>query len=167
MEPIDTTGILNPEIMTVKVGRRDLRNLTLYPLSLADEKKLSKMLKEMLAGFFNRGDQSPMGFISYVVDAITENLPRILSLTALDEEKPDALLKDITNAQIAQIASAIYDANFGCIPKNLGSLNEKLAKLFPSLSERPSQPSASDTPDIDLKTSPGNGGATEGSPVLN
>lgn len=167
MEPIDTTGILNPEIMTVKVGRRDLRNLVLYPLSLADEKKLTKMLKDIMANFFKREDQSPMGFISYVMDAVTDNLPKILALTALDEGKADTLLKDITNAQMAQIASAIYEANFGCIPKNLGSLNEKLARLFPSLSERPLPPSASDTPGTDLKTSPENGGSTEAPPVLN
>jgi hypothetical protein len=159
--------MMNPEIMTVKIGRRGLRDLTLYPLSLADEKKLSRMLKEATGNFFKQEDQSPMGFITYVTETITENLPKILSLIALDEDKTEPLLKDITNAQMAQIASAIYDANFGVIPKNLGSLSEKMKEMFPSLSGRQSVPSANDMVESALKTSPESLGKTEEAPVLN
>ena len=166
-DKIDTTEMLNPEIMSVMIGRRDLRELKLYPLSLADEKKLAKMLKDTTGKFLGQDDQSPLSLISFATEAISDNLPKILALVALDEKRMDGILKEITNAQLARISAAIYEANFGVIPKNLGSLKEMMKGMFPSLSERPSQPSASGMEDTGLKTSTESPGETEESPVLN
>lgn len=166
-DKIDTTGMLNPEIRKVKIGRKDLREITLYPLSLADERKLAKLIGDTAGIFFNQDDQSPMSFVAFATEAISENLPRFLAFVADDEENHKALMKDITNAQLAEIASAVYDANFGVIPKNLGSLKEMMKGMFPSVSERLSPQSANDMADIGLKTSLEKPGEKEESPVLN
>ena len=37
---------LNPQITEIKIGKRDLRSITLYPLSLADEELFGDYLKK-------------------------------------------------------------------------------------------------------------------------
>lgn len=114
---------INPQITEVGVGVRDLRNISLYPLALGDQLELSDLIKEALEAFFKveeGSEESLAVFVAFAFELIRKNLTKILKLIALDED-PEALMKEITNAQVDEIAQVVYQKNFEIL-KNLKSL---------------------------------------------
>ena len=51
---------INPQITDVTIGVRSLRSLTIYPLSMSDQLKTTDLIKQAVAGFFDREGQSDM-----------------------------------------------------------------------------------------------------------
>jgi len=120
---------INPQITEVGIGVRDLRNIKLYPLALGDQLELSDLIKEALEAFFKveEGSEEALSvFVAFAFDLIKQNLTKILKLIALDED-PEELLKEITNAQVDEIAQAVYQKNFEVL-KNLKSLFGKVTE---------------------------------------
>lgn len=143
----DVDKKINPQITTLTIGVRDLREIEVYPLSLGDELKFMKVVGEALQKYFGENpegdDRVAAAFIAEIVE---ENLPTLISLVT-----DEVSLDDITNTQAVELAEIIIDTNFGDISKNVQSLSEKIKKLF--LPERQSPLSVSDTPDTELSTS--------------
>jgi len=153
---------LNPQITETEIGVRSLRKITIYPLSMADQLKMTDLITEGMNAFFIRKEeQSDMAFVQYLVGMVKDNIGRILTM-ATDEKNGKKLLEELTNAQAARIAEIIYDVNYDVIAKNFKSLFDKVKILFPS--ERPLPLSASDTQDTGLTTSTEEAGETEESP---
>ena len=49
---------LNPQIRIVEVGKKDLREVSIYPLSMKDQTDLSDIISEGLSAFFEmHGDK--------------------------------------------------------------------------------------------------------------
>lgn len=125
---------INPQITEVKIGVRDLRKIKLYPLALGDQLALSDLIKEALEAFFKveeGSEESLSVFVAFAFDLIKINLTKILKLIALDED-PDKLMKEITNAQVDEIAQVVYQKNFEIL-KNLKSLFGKVTKQVSAL----------------------------------
>ena len=134
---------LNPRGKNVEIGIRALRVIKLWPLSVADELELTDVITKTLQAYFLRDeDQGDIDFAAFMVNVFKENLETILKLVCPDED-PKALLKDMDNFQLTEIAEIVYEANFGAVLKNVMSLLEKGAGLF--LSRRPLPESASGT----------------------
>jgi hypothetical protein len=143
------THDLNPQISTLVVGTKELRTITVYPLSLADQVKmsdiLSKVLKEVLAKLaFLGGEEEGAGFspseklagrisnfdmVEYFIALIKENLKTILDLVLSPEDSVS--LADITNMQFTELATIIYEVNYELPAKNLMALGKR-AKLVGS-----------------------------------
>ena len=139
----------NPQITEVTVGVRNLRTITLYPLSMADQMSVTDLISKALSAFASRGEEdNEMEFIALLVGLVKENILKILEMVT--DEKGEDLAKELTNVQSAEIAEIIYDVNFGEMLKNAQSLVEKVKTAFPST--RPLPTSVSSTADIDLKT---------------
>jgi len=153
---IDNTDdqMLNPQIATVKIGTRRLRNLTIYPLAMADEIKLTDVVTQALGQVEDKQD---IAVIAFIVDLIKQNMGRILTMATDDDG--DNILKELSNMQATEIAGIIYEVNFGGPAKNAKSLFDGIAKLFRL--ERPSLPSVNDIMDTDLNTSKGEDSQTE------
>lgn len=155
------TQKLNPQITETEIGVRSLRTITIYPLSIPDQLKMTDLITESLNVFFNKKeDQTDIAFVTFLVGIVKKHIVWILAMAT--DEKGEDLLKDMTNAQAARIAEIIYDVNYGVIAKNFKGLFDKIKNLFPS--ERLLPLSASDTPDTDLNTSTKEGTKTEESP---
>ena len=125
---------INPQITEVGIGVRDLRNIKLYPLALGDQLELSDLIKEALEAFFKveEGSEEALSlFVAFAFDLIKKNLTKILKLIALDED-PKELLKEITNAQVDEIARIVYQNNFEVL-KNLKSLFGKVTETVSAL----------------------------------
>ena len=125
---------INPQITEVAIGVRDLRNIKLYPLALGDQLELSDVIKEALEAFFKveEGSEEALSlFVAFAFDLIKKNLTKILKLIALDED-PKELLKEITNAQVDEIARIVYQNNFEVL-KNLKSLFGKVTETVSAL----------------------------------
>ena len=160
-ESIDEQKRINPQVTEVEIGIRDLRKVTVYPLSMADQLTLtdivSKAIAEHVASMQQGG--SDIEVVALIVKILRDNLPKILSMVT--DENGDEMLGQMSNLQFAAIVETIYETNYGIVAKNFESLFGKLKALF--LSERPSPPSVSDM-GIDLTTSTESPGGTEASP---
>lgn len=144
---------LNPQITEINIGVRNLRKISIYPLALGDEIKLTKTLSKAITTYFEKSKiegMSDIAIIGFVVDLVKQNFQEIVSFVVDEDVDVKKLMGDITNFQVAGIAQIIYEKNFEEAVKNAGSLSEMVKKLF--LSDRPLLPSASDM-DIDLEIS--------------
>jgi hypothetical protein len=92
-----------------------------------------------------------LAFVTFLIETVKANFKRIMEMAAADETDIDALLRDMDNYQVTEVATMIVDQNF------LGDVSKNLKSLFKSLKselglERLLQPSASGT-DIGSTTS--------------
>ena len=133
MEQTPEEKKLNPQITDVDIGVRDLRKVKLYPLALGDQLELSDLITKVLEAFFKTeegSEESLSLFIAFAFNLIKENMTKILGLIALDETNSKKLLKEITNAQLDEIAQVVYEKNFAVL-KNLKSLFGKVTMAIP------------------------------------
>lgn len=133
-------GKLNPQICTVEVGIKSLREVTIFPLSLADQAKtariLSKAFQEVmgkLASFEEEDESSDkddlvsmakqlsdIDIMEFVLSAIQENLEVILKLVVDNEEKIS--MEELTNEQFYELVKIIYEVNYENASKNFPAL---------------------------------------------
>jgi len=151
---------LNPQIAEVEVGIRNLRKINVYPLSMADQIKLTDTITKAIADQLASANGSDIAVISFITNLIKGNIGTILTMTT--DEDGEQLLGELTNLQTAAIAEIIYETNYGVVAKNFKSLFGKLGILFPS--GRPLPPSVNDT-DTVSKTSTESPGETEVLPL--
>jgi len=129
---------LNPQIVDVEIGIRELRKIKIYPLSMKDQLDLTNLIVEALNVQVNEKGSTDLS-IAFLVGLIRDNLEKVLKM-ATDEEN---IMSEISNVQAMEIAEKLFDVNFASVAKNFKSLSEKAMNMFQS--ERPSQPSVSDT----------------------
>ena len=154
---IDELQNLNPQVTTVNIGVRSLRKITLYPLSVGDQLKMTNIIATKIVGFLSTkegGDDAAMA--GFFINMINENISKFLALATCekpnDKDKyPQAekLLDDITNLLVSNIALEIYRVIFEESSKNFGDLFKKVKGLFQL--ERSLPQSVKDTI-TDLKT---------------
>ncbi|GAG32440.1 unnamed protein product, partial [marine sediment metagenome] len=131
---------LNPSVMEVKIGIRKLHPITIYPLSIPDQKKLSGSITGALQSFFAKSEDNPemsldnVVFVDFIIDTILENLTELIRLVTDFPKKRDAegLLADMTNPQAVDIAMAVYTQNYETALKNASSLFDQVRSLFQS-----------------------------------
>ena len=142
---------LNPQIRIVEVGKKDLREVSIYPLSMKDQTDLSDIISEGLSAFFEmhgdkRDEISPV-FVSFALGLIKKNIGKVVdAITGEGEE----ILEEITNLQLSRIIEIVYLENYDTPVKNVTSLFMGEEEKSPL--ERPLPQSAKST-DINSKTS--------------
>ena len=139
---------LNPEISSAEIGVRELKEIKIYPLSMADQLSMTNLITDTVRKFFEKGDVDDFVFAQFLSKLIEENLETILMMVT---DKEQANLEDMTNNQAVAIAEIVYEVNFGSLVKKVKSLLEKVKEQFPS--GRPLPTSLDDTEDTDSKTS--------------
>ena len=153
---ISENSKINPQAVEIEIGIRSLRNIIIYPLSIADQMKMTDLIAKAIAAFFEveqdglDEEKKTMEFVSFIIELIKDNIGRILSFVT-DENDQDKLLGELTNGQLILIAEIIFITNFESISKNAVSLFKKVKNLFQL--ERPLPPSVDITEDIDLNIS--------------
>jgi len=137
---------LNPQIRRVTIGIKSLREIQIYPLSMADQLEVTDLVAAAIKTYVQSGDQSELGIATFMATAIKDNVTVLLK-KATDEGED--ILKEITNLQAAEIAEILYEVNYESIAGKVKSLVEKIKKQFrsPKLSPIPSE-------DIPNMTSP-------------
>ena len=149
---------INPQIMEIEIGIREMRNITIYPLSMADQLSLTNLISTSIAAHVAKEEGGDMAVVAFILELVKENIGRILTMVTDEDDK---LLENISNLQAAGIAEAVYEVNYGIVAKNFKSLFGKVMTLFPS--ERPLPQSVSDM-DTDLMTSTESPSETEALP---
>ena len=153
--------VLNPDIQEVTVGVRKLRKITLYPLSVVDQMKVTDLFQEALGAFLANKEAGDLQFVALFIAIIKTNLAKVLALVIEPEEDSEKLLTEITNNQLTVIANVLYEMNYALISKNVSGLLKKLPQVKKeSPLERPLQQSVKSM-DIGSMTFSGNLGETE------
>jgi hypothetical protein len=160
------TPTLNPQIKTMLVGIRELREIKIYPLAFGKQLEMTDMITEALSAWFAKdemedGDPHNLAFAQIILGIIKDNLGKIVALATDGDEDPE-LLNGLSNLQMVELAEHILNMNYLAVAesKNVTGLLERMSSLF--LSRRPSVASASTT-DTGLNTSTPEVGETEAS----
>ena len=138
---------LNPQITDVEIGVRNLRKITVYPLSMSDQLKLTDLITKSVTEQLAKADGGELSLVSFIIKMLQENIGKIITMVTDEDAK---VLDEISNSQAVEIADVLFDVNYGTVAKNFKSLSEKLTGLFQP--ERPLPPSANVT-DIASETS--------------
>jgi len=119
----DSMKELNPQIQTIMIGTRTLREITIYPLSLGDQLKLSDLIYTVVQKFFIVREKEDISFIKDVLSIIEENIDNILKLVV---DASIDVRSELTNDQIVSIAEIIYDVNYDSTKKKILNLVGKV-----------------------------------------
>jgi hypothetical protein len=114
---------LNPNIKKVEIGVKELKEITIYPLSLADEIELTDVISKGFSLLSDEDSGNDRKLVMVVMNFIVQNLPKVLEY--ITEEKPEEVLADITNDQAFEIALIVFQVNFERSIKNFKDLVEK------------------------------------------
>lgn len=131
---------MNPQISTVEVGIKSLREVFIYPLSVSDQFQLTDVITGVIqevAGLEDDGGDD-MIVISIAINAIKTNLAKILEFV-LDANETISY-DELTNTQLMEIVDIIFETNYEGLIKNLKRLQEKARILW---SSAPSLPKSS------------------------
>lgn len=148
---------LNPQIRTTEIGTKQLRTITIYPLSLADQFSVSEIFAEGMLVYeestkptpvFVDGEPATDNFGNEVVEPVTEfdevqviveliekNLLKIVNMVIDDDEA--ITLRDLTNNQFADLCSMLYEENYGTA---VGKFQALISRVKSSFQQKKSSP---------------------------
>lgn len=127
---------MNPQITTVQIGVKSLREITLYPLSMADQFQMTELISEEINNFTGTdfGELSDVETVEMVFDVVKRNLIKILSFVT--DENETVAFEEITNTQLVDIATKVYEVNFDVFAKNWKTLKQKIPGAMSHLNEQ-------------------------------
>jgi hypothetical protein len=152
---MDESKQLNPSITEIVYGKKELKKLTLYPLSVGDQFTVTNMVTEIVQTLVTAqkaNQQTDIVFVATIIAALENNLGKILSLVAtIPEDESKLIISDLTNTQLAETVDVVWSVNYEPALKKGKKLLERAKSMF---SSSESSPSSSDfTPNTDSKTS--------------
>ena len=109
-------GKLNPQIKTVEVGVRSLKEVTLYLIV-----QVAKQFMNLDSLTSKNADD--VVFIEHILDLIKNNAEKIFALIA---DEGELSMDDLTNDQLVEVATIIYEVNYKSASKKLTGLFKKL-----------------------------------------
>ena len=150
---------MNPKVVEVEYGKREIKTLTLYPLSLKDQFQVTDIICEVIQGMGNLSGEdglNEVGLFSSFLENIGKNAPKVIRIVAdITEEEADAVFDKITNDQFVLFAEKVWEVNFENALKNAKSLFERIKSQTSkqTTSKRSSQESLSVIPNTPSATS--------------
>jgi hypothetical protein len=148
--------ILNPQMRTIQYGKKTLKELTIWPLSAADQTRITtfitKIVQDTVSQYQKDKGIDNVAFIAIILKNLESNIGKILiPVTDLSEKDVKLLMEELTNLQLVTLIETIWEVSFEPALKKGKDLFDRMKSLLRS--ER-SLPSSSETsPNIDLKTS--------------
>lgn len=117
---------LNPQITTLSVGTKSLREVTIYPLSMADQFKMTDALVSAFSKFSEVTSEhtSDAAVVATMVKLIENNLQELLELVLADGES--ITFDELTNDQFSDLVMIIYEVNYEGTIKKFRGLVEKV-----------------------------------------
>ena len=120
---------MNPNIKTIEIGTRTLKEKKVYPLSIADQLNTADMIVDVMSEFSNFDVAADADVVLAGVELIKNNIHKIIDFVA--EEPGDIPLSDVTNEQLAELAGIIFEVNFEAAMGKFKALSERVKSLFP------------------------------------
>ena len=123
--------IINPVVVRVSIGKKELREIEILPLSVADQFQMSDLISDCVGNLAKIAPNAEDAvLVGMVFETVRKNLWRIIGLIVREDggntvsiltkamdfilrRKPgNRLLKDITNDQAMEIARIVYTTNY-------------------------------------------------------
>jgi len=130
---------LNPQVRQYEVGSRELREITVYPLSISDQNKMGTVIVEAVKVFAEKSKEyediasvkdglENAGIITDVMAIITDNLGKILAIASdVPANEIDEVVGSMTNTQLTDIVIGIWELNYEGNIKNVRNLIKRMA----------------------------------------
>lgn len=126
---------LNPDIREMEIGVSELRTVTIYPLSVKDQKDLTDLVKKALDQFATLSDLSGddeksmiVQMSAFVLNFIEDNIEKVVRMVL---PKENDALADITNNQLVSLVETLYEVNYRFLSGKVKTLIEKATKTEP------------------------------------
>ena len=119
---------LNPRIRKIEVGIDELKEYTLYPLSMADEFRISDIISKAATEFNSQETSTDVATVQLVIAVIKENIGTILKMITKEDNRPD--LAELDNVQFSELVDIIFEVNFENSIKNFQGLVTKIKNMF-------------------------------------
>ncbi|MFA5397738.1 MAG: hypothetical protein WC346_17145 [Methanogenium sp.] len=146
---------LNPDVREMTYGKKVLKKITLYPLSIGDQFKVTNIITEVIQKLVEGGSSGKLSdfvFMVAVMESLETNLGKILELVAdIPEDEAKEVISELTNSQLMDIVDSIWTVDYEPALKKGKGLYEKSRKVFDS--GRPSPSSSNAIPNTDSKMS--------------
>ena len=151
---------INPQVKEAKIGVRTLRKIPIYPLAVADQLDLTDIITDAIGVYFSLAAEgkaeggTPTEFVVFVIGLIKENFADIVT-NVTGEADSDAILREMTNDQLATIIEIVYKENYeGPLKKTVDLFQrEDEETLTESILAKLQSPSVGPTEDTGSNTS--------------
>ena len=136
------SDLFNPQVEKFLIGIKKPREITIYPMSVGQQKKaiaqiqggletLSQIDMSKLKGVETPEDaENAQGEMGKIIDIISENITMIIELITDEDAKVD--IDEMTTQQLSDLIVKIYDMNFDGMVKNFQSLSGRVKEILPS-----------------------------------
>jgi len=118
---------LNPQVRQFPIGVKELREVTVYPLSMSDQLDLTDVIIGGMEQFGKTEDLKDEAVVENMLTLIRDNLAKILDLIIPEQ---NVTLKELTNQQFTDLALLVYEVNYEGAVKNVQSLVKKVKAVF-------------------------------------
>jgi hypothetical protein len=146
---------INPDVKIIYYGKKELKEMTLYPLSVGDQFTVTDIITKVIQQVVtaqNLANANDYSFMLATIQVVKDNINKVLSLiTDLDNEQAEKAIGDLTNTQLLDIAEIVWSVNYEPSLKKGQSLLERGRKVLNL--NKSSQSSSSSTLNTDLNTS--------------
>lgn len=123
---------LNPKVVEIEYGKRELKNLTLYPLSLSDQFKVTDIIGKVIQGLGSLSDEGlgELQVFTSFMEQISNNAVRVIEIVCdVKPKEAEAIFQSITNDQFVYFAEQIWEVNFEAALKNGKNLFGRIKKM--------------------------------------
>jgi len=117
------------ETREMEVGIKNLKKITIYPLSFAAQKKFAGKIAELIEEFSKQAEDdesSTLKMVNLIIGLLEENIVEISNLVTED----DIDLENVTNDQILDLCTNIYEMNYEGAGKKVKKLMENVKSLW-------------------------------------
>lgn len=122
---------MNPDITTVEVGIRKLREVTIYPLSVSSQLSATEIIAKLVNVVSDFDKLEDTNVVAEFLKIIRNSLEKILKLVLDENEMID--FNELTNPQLENIVNVLFDKNYKDIVKNSQDLMKKIQPLLTSM----------------------------------
>lgn len=133
---MDSLSRLNPDIKEFEFGKKELHTVTVYPLAMGDQFKVSDMIVEIAQSVIAaniQGTVSDAIIVKTAIEAIRKNISDILMLiTEQTAAEVEDMISEITNNQLTALVEIVWSVNYEESLKNGRSLFERMKQAFQS-----------------------------------
>lgn len=142
---------LNPNIRELIYGKKELKKITLYPLSVGDQFKLTDLVTKVvqrLVAAQKEQSLNDLAFMTSMMDSLEENIATVITLISdVSIEEAKEVIGQLTNSQLADLIESIWETDYEPMLKKSKNLYERGKNLFNS--RKPSPVSLSPIPNTD------------------
>lgn len=127
---------LNPDIRELRIGVREYRNVTVYPLSVRDQLKTTSIVVGAVSTFFSAYENidavPETDFAMFVSQLVSGNMDPIIKMVLADEPVESDPLADMTNRQLEELIRIVYEVNYSFLSSLMTRAVEKMKTVLPS-----------------------------------